>query len=650
MIHHLIHSVQLDHPIIKIVLLGCGLLALLHGRALLRLLVGALLFITGSTICAAFMNPHLDALGLAATDPWLKVVFTLIVASLFVAATRVAIVERWIEVAIAGFLAVHVTSIIESDGSSHLSLPLAVSLIAAAILSRTALIAAVAAACFLLVLNPTSWSSPVVGTVSVLCGAVAWIRHGRLPAERISLLSKRAFGIQTADNDTVAVAAAFDSRHAATRWAQARESEGYAARVLAGIDRIAIAEIPPTRAALMQSFSSAYGLFATSPAVIDRADREIPQASVRIETTTDKCISLEEVVQRLRTDRRGKRLAGAGTNGEDVTVAIVDTGMELRPEYASRVVDRVSVVPAEPEPDDHSDCRHGSNAALIVASLAPRARFLSIKSFARNGAGQLGWILEGLALAVQRGVDVVNASFGGCHCRGANTCILCRAVNGMPQVVCASAGNSGPGTRTLSCPGAAKSAIATASCDRDGNISEFSSRGPSADPANPKPDVTAFGERVLLRTRSDGPNTIAMSGTSFSGPQVTAAAACILSAAREAGVSTDSAHVKTTIRRSARQDGLRSRDPNAVGAGMISLAEAVHLVRSSAQSRRRSFPRLYPIPARTAAAVALSLAGLWWLSHTPTFDFGGVPNLWVLAHTGAVDATVQAVQCGHDRP
>ena len=39
--------------------------------------------------------------------------------------------------------------------------------------------------------------------------------------------------------------------------------------------------------------------------------------------------------------------------------------------------------------------------------------------------------LDAIAWAINRGAHVINASWGGCNCRGANTCVLCRDANAM---------------------------------------------------------------------------------------------------------------------------------------------------------------------------------------------------------------------------
>jgi hypothetical protein len=252
---------------------------------------------------------------------------------------------------------------------------------------------------------------------------------------------------------------------------------------------------------------------------------------------------------------------------------------------------------------------------MIIATLAPAVRFLMLKAFTKEGYAELGWILNAMVVAVKEKADVINASFGGCHCRGANECVVCRAANGVPAVVCASAGNAGPGAGTLSCPGAARSAICTASSTRDGGISRFSSRGPSADITNPKPDVTGFGEGVVVRRSARGPNDTPTSGTSFAAPQATAAAACVISAAKSKNRRTDKNQVTTIIRRSARPSQLAKghRHPDSSGAGMLSIADAVRCVLGKqGLSTRAWFPHSLCRPVPVAAATLALTAVLWW--------------------------------------
>ncbi len=110
-----------------------------------------------------------------------------------------------------------------------------------------------------------------------------------------------------------------------------------------------------------------------------------------------------------------------------------------------------------------------------------------------------------------------------------------------PLVFCFSAGNAGPGARTMGSPGAAKNIITVGATGNDrgassGSLAGFSSRGPAAD-GRVKPDVVASGVNVIsaaarqpttmpFQPPSDGGSSwTSASGTSMSCPAVAGAVA-----------------------------------------------------------------------------------------------------------------------------
>lgn len=93
-----------------------------------------------------------------------------------------------------------------------------------------------------------------------------------------------------------------------------------------------------------------------------------------------------------------------------------------------------------------------------------------------------------------------------------------------------SAGNNGPGARTISSPGQFPEIIATAAVDANGNVARFSSRGPAPFPPGgetAKPDFAAPGVDTVSST--PGNRYGKMSGTSMAQPHMSAAVLDILS-------------------------------------------------------------------------------------------------------------------------
>lgn len=140
--------------------------------------------------------------------------------------------------------------------------------------------------------------------------------------------------------------------------------------------------------------------------------------------------------------------------------------------------------------------------------------------------------------ADQNGADVISSSLGytdwyvAANYNG-DFCVTTKAADSaavLGIVVCNSAGNSGPGSSTLGAPADADSILTVGSVGSGGNISGFSSRGPTAD-SRIKPEVCALGEG---NSRASSASTSSFStsgnGTSYACPLVGGAAAIILSA------------------------------------------------------------------------------------------------------------------------
>ncbi|MBI4773243.1 MAG: S8 family serine peptidase [Deltaproteobacteria bacterium] len=100
------------------------------------------------------------------------------------------------------------------------------------------------------------------------------------------------------------------------------------------------------------------------------------------------------------------------------------------------------------------------------------------------------------------------------------------------------AGNFGPNAATSASPGNNGNTFSVGSVDFFSEVSDFSSRGPSACDGRIFPDVTAPGESVDTTDLSLGgfPNIVTVDGTSMAAPHAAGAMALLLSAFREASI------------------------------------------------------------------------------------------------------------------
>ncbi|AXG77437.1 S8 family serine peptidase [Streptomyces paludis] len=239
----------------------------------------------------------------------------------------------------------------------------------------------------------------------------------------------------------------------------------------------------------------------------------------------------------------------AGYDGDGVKVAVIDTGVdETHPDLAG----------AEIEEKDFSDegdvvdyIGHGTHVASTIAGsgarasgakasgvykgVAPGAKILDAKVFDSDGYASDSGILAAMQWAADRGAKVANMSLGSYDTP--ETDPLEEAVESLSAssgiLFVVSAGNDGPGARTIGSPGSAPAALTVGAVDRDDSIAGFSSTGPTAVNAL-KPDITAPGVDIVAARAahaaigtpaSDG--YLSMSGTSMAAPHVAGAAAIV---------------------------------------------------------------------------------------------------------------------------
>lgn len=265
-----------------------------------------------------------------------------------------------------------------------------------------------------------------------------------------------------------------------------------------------------------------------------------------------------------------------GYDGSGVVVAVADTGLDsgnaaqMHPDLAGRVDSIQFYGSLTDGSDEHSHGTHvagiiagnatvgesDANAALYGLGVASGAHIVSQRIFDGAGQFQAPPTFETLTRdAVTAGADIGNNSWGednqGSYDLSAMEFDgLVRDSDSLtpgdqPYILEFSAGNSGPGSRTIGTPAVAKNVIATGASQNnrsefqlypDGQeaMADFSSRGPCED-GRIKPDVTAPGTWIasLRSVFADDGNAwsgisqsyMFQGGTSQAGPQVAGAAA-----------------------------------------------------------------------------------------------------------------------------
>jgi serine protease AprX len=303
----------------------------------------------------------------------------------------------------------------------------------------------------------------------------------------------------------------------------------------------------------------------------------------------------------------------AGTKGQGVTVAMIDTGVSTSPDLSGRMVSVSDglLSPTTPcknlsgEPTCQDTYGHGTFVGGVIAGdgsasngvhsgVAPRANLLSVKVAGANGGTDVSNVLAAIQWVVsyrsKYSIRVLNLSLSTDSTQTYLTDPFNYAVERAWDagiVVVVSASNRGPGPATISKPADDPLVITVgASDDRgtadlgDDELPDFSSRGPTVPDGLSKPDVVAPGSHVMS-LRSVG-STIDQrfpgqsgayhrgSGTSFAAAATSGVVALML--ARHPQLQPN--QVKYALTETARQLPA-SADRALVGAGSVDAARAV---------------------------------------------------------------------------
>ena len=254
-------------------------------------------------------------------------------------------------------------------------------------------------------------------------------------------------------------------------------------------------------------------------------------------------------------------LSSASGAPQAPAIAIVDSGVQARSDFGSRLVASVNLCSLCTDGGTGDAEGHGTMVAGIAAGAgsygggAPNAPIVSIRTATGDGQSRTSdvvaaadWILQH---AKQYNIRVANFSLAGATDTSIRVDPLDRAVealwlNGI--VVVAAAGNHGQGAPVSMsyAPGNDPFVITVGALDQNGSsdpsddtVPSWSAYGKTMDGFT-KPDVSAPGRYMIAPTPMDGsiaktvpdrimaPGYIWMSGTSFSTPVVSAAAAQIL--------------------------------------------------------------------------------------------------------------------------
>ncbi|MET9226042.1 S8 family serine peptidase [Lentzea sp. NPDC003310] len=268
-----------------------------------------------------------------------------------------------------------------------------------------------------------------------------------------------------------------------------------------------------------------------------------------------------------------------GFTGKDVTVAILDTGVdETHPDLAGAVLESKNFSDSATTDDMVG---HGTHVASTVTGdgkykgIAPDAKLVNGKVLGDYGGGYESDIIAGMEWAATK-AKIINMSLGSSW-PDEGTDPMSLALNRITEQTGAlfvvAAGNSGG---TIGSPASADAALTVGAVNRDDTLADFSSRGPRWVNNAVKPDITAPGVDIVAAKAKNGQigtpagdGHVALSGTSMATPHV-AGAAAILAAKNPAWKAED---IKAALMNSAKPNPSLSIYEQ--GAGRLDVGRAV---------------------------------------------------------------------------
>ena len=323
------------------------------------------------------------------------------------------------------------------------------------------------------------------------------------------------------------------------------------------------------------------------------------QASLAKQREAGLKLEVADPVKLMRVDQVREEY---GFTGEGVTVAVIDSGFNSP---QAEPIAWQDFVEENPQPvDPHG---HGTHVTGDILNIAPKARFISLRTAPKSGQDKHSDNAKAIRWAVANkekyGIDVINISLGDPpqlqalsgppyflrYINPANAAIEEAVKAGITVVI--AAGNDGrKGKYTICEASDHPDAIAVASSLNEHTVSSFSSRGLTLY-GEAKPDITAPGEKimswsapgsVMSNRPSPKPGYVVSQGTSFASPHIVGVVALM----KQADSSLSPAEVKEILQATARTMA-PAFGPEDRGAGFVDAKAALDEVMKRKQTKVR---------------------------------------------------------------
>lgn len=239
-----------------------------------------------------------------------------------------------------------------------------------------------------------------------------------------------------------------------------------------------------------------------------------------------------------------------GWTGQDVVIGVLDSGFNL----THTVFQQINVIlqydfinddsdPSQQSEDPPGQSDHGTAVLSLLGGYrkdifsggAPDASFILAKTedISDEYQAEEDYWIQGLEWVEENGADLVSNSLGYIEWytyadmdgNTAATTIAADAAASRGMPVFSAIGNRGPDTGSLIAPADGDSVFAVGAVDVMGDVTQFSSRGPTYD-GRIKPSACALGENVVLAYVGENEYSFS-NGTSFATPLVASAAGAI---------------------------------------------------------------------------------------------------------------------------